>query len=101
MFIQSIQPIKTLEEIQKNTALQSTGSENQIPFKDLFLQAYDSAATTNQALEEEIQKVALGETDDLHNVGIASTKASLALNLVIELRNKGLEAYNEIMRMNI
>ncbi|RID87172.1 flagellar hook-basal body complex protein FliE [Peribacillus asahii] len=46
-------------------------------------------------------KMANGENVDLHSVMIASQKASISLSATLEIRNKVVEAYQEIMRMNI
>ncbi|CUA80114.1 flagellar hook-basal body complex protein FliE [Anoxybacillus suryakundensis] len=46
-------------------------------------------------------KLAKGENVDLHNVMIASQKASVSLQLAIEVRNKVIEAYQEVMRMQV
>lgn len=45
------------------------------------------------------QKLATGEINDVHTVMIASEKATLALELTVQIRNKVIEAYQEIMRM--
>jgi len=42
-----------------------------------------------------------GEAENLHQVMLAVEKASLALSLMVEVRNKVLEAYREIMRMQM
>jgi len=42
-----------------------------------------------------------GEVTDLHQVTIAAEKANLALQLTLEVRQKVLEAYQEIMRMQV
>ncbi len=57
----------------------------------------------DQQIKSEVmnQKLAIGEVDNLHDVVIASEKAELALNLTIEIRNKLVDAYNELMRMQI
>lgn len=47
------------------------------------------------------QKLALGEVSDVAEVMIASEKATLALNLTIQVRNKVLEAYQDMMRMPV
>lgn len=57
---------------------------------DLQKKAADSAA-----------QLVLGGEDYLHNTMIAYEKANLALQLTIEVRNKILEAYQEIMRMQM
>ncbi|MCC9146677.1 MULTISPECIES: flagellar hook-basal body complex protein FliE [unclassified Arthrobacter] len=40
-----------------------------------------------------------GDLDDIHAATIASTRASVTLELVAAVRNKGVDAFNEIMRM--
>ena len=56
-----------------------------------------------QALQSEsgtlAVKAATGNLDDIHQATIASTRAQVTLELVSTLRNKGVDAFNEIMRM--
>ncbi|WP_298862417.1 flagellar hook-basal body complex protein FliE [uncultured Microbacterium sp.] len=40
-----------------------------------------------------------GDLDDIHAAMIASTRAAVTLELVAAVRNKGVDAFNEIMRM--
>ncbi len=47
------------------------------------------------------QLLATGEAKDLHSVVIAAEKASIAFQLTLQIRNKALEAYQEIMRMQV
>ncbi len=47
------------------------------------------------------QKFAVGEITDIHDVMIASEKAGVAFELVMEIRNKLVEAYQELMRMQV
>lgn len=42
-----------------------------------------------------------GEVGDIHQVMIAAQKAGIGLDLVIEIRNKLLESYRELMRMQV
>ncbi|HHV46962.1 MAG TPA: flagellar hook-basal body complex protein FliE [Tissierellia bacterium] len=45
--------------------------------------------------------LSIGEVDNLHDVTIAAEKANIALQLTLSIRNKVIEAYQEIMRMQI
>ena len=101
MFIRPISNIKTFEEISNSSLNSGVGQGNPIPFKDMFIEAIDSVKQTDSDMQEAVVKAATGEIDDLHNLSIASSKASMALDLVIQLRNKSLDAYNEIMRMSV
>ena len=47
------------------------------------------------------EKLINGGNVDLHEVMIASQKASITLNATMEVRNKVIEAYQEIMRMSV
>lgn len=44
---------------------------------------------------------AAGKTDNIHQVMIAAEKAEIALQFTVQVRNKILEAYQEIMRMPV
>lgn len=72
---------------------------------DAFLNsAIDSLKTTNSYLsdsEDEKIKFALGETENAHDLTIAMQKASDALQYTVVVRDKLLEAYNQIMQMQI
>ena len=47
------------------------------------------------------QKLASGQDKDIHNTMIAMEKAGVSLQLTMQVRNKVLEAYQEIMRMQV
>lgn len=72
---------------------------------DSFLNtAIDNIKTTNSYLsdaENEEIKFALGETENTHDLTIALQKASTALQYTVAIRNKLLEAYKELMQMQI
>jgi flagellar hook-basal body complex protein FliE len=52
----------------------------------------------NQASELTV-KAAAGQVDNLHDVTIASQKAKVALELTVTIRDKAVETYQEMMRM--
>lgn len=72
---------------------------------DAFLNtAIDNIKTANDYLsagEDEKIKFALGETENTHDLSIALQKASTALQYTVAIRDKLLEAYKEIMQMQI
>ena len=45
--------------------------------------------------------MATGQLDNPALLTIASTKAQLSVDLLVQLRNKSMEAYNELMRINL
>ena len=68
-----------------------------------FAQSITGAVDELRGLQSEADtlKVAAvtGDLDDIHAAMIASTRASVTLELVAAVRNKGVDAFNEIMRM--
>jgi len=64
----------------------------------------DAISTSNDLQKQssqEIQKLMAGETQDLHETIIAVQKADLSFQMMMQVRNKLLQAYQEIMRMQI
>lgn len=73
-------------------------------FSAFFNAALDNIKTTNSYLsdrENEEIKFALGETENTHDLTIALQKASTALQYTVTVRDKILEAYRELMQIQI
>ncbi len=73
-------------------------------FADIFDKAVEGLNTTNSYLSDaENEKIrwALGETENTHELSIALQKASTALQYTVAVRDKFIEAYREIMQMQI
>ena len=51
--------------------------------------------------DELIKDFALGKTDNIHRVMIAGQKAEIAMNLTLSIQNKVINAYKEIMRLQV
>ncbi len=49
--------------------------------------------------DESIQKMVAGEIKDVHQVMLAVGEAKVAFNMMLEIRNKTMEAYQELMKM--
>jgi flagellar hook-basal body complex protein FliE len=49
--------------------------------------------------DQSIQKMVSGEVKDVHQVMLAVGEAKTAFNLLLEIRNKTMDAYQEVMRM--
>ena len=66
-------------------------------FKDLISDTNELQSDAARIAE----KFALGEIADVHEVMIAAEKAGVAFELVMEIRNKLVDAYQEFMRMQV
>lgn len=65
--------------------------ENQIQSVDKLLATSDKQAT----------EVAIGKSENLHDAMIAYEKAESALKLLVQVRNRALDAYHEVLRMQV
>lgn len=73
-------------------------------FQSMLNTALDNINNTNALLsdaENEEVKFALGETENTHDLVIALYKASTALQYTVAIRDKFIEAYKEIMQIQI
>lgn len=70
-------------------------------FGEILQDALKSANTYQKEYESLFSRQILGDEIDLHNVVIAGEKARISLELTLQIRNKAMEAYQEIMRIQI
>ncbi len=92
---------EALDQYNANKTKVAEGSDM---FSVMLNSAIDSLNTTNAYLsdaENEEIKFALGETESTHDLMISLQKASTALQYTVAVRDKFLQAYREIMQMQI
>ena len=70
-------------------------------FGDTILQAINNVNSLQKEAENDIQALATGEKQDLHQTMISMEKAGVSFQLIMQVRNKIVAAYQEIMRMQI
>lgn len=70
-------------------------------FGQFLSNALNQVSDLQKNAEQASLGLATGQIQDIHTVMIAQQKASLALNLTVQVRNKAIEGYQEIMRMQI
>ncbi|WP_312693485.1 flagellar hook-basal body complex protein FliE [Caproiciproducens sp.] len=101
MLITPIEKINSISDLDSLSKASPSGTSAGVPFQDLFRNAVENVKATNADVNQELYKLTTGQSDDLHNVAIASTKATLSVQMLVQLRNKALDAYNEVMRMSV
>lgn len=99
MFITPLQPwsLTDLSGSEKKVK----GEEGIATFKSVFEEAINDVRETEDTLAKNQYLLATGQIEDPHTVAIASSEAQLASDVLVSLRNKALESYNEIMRINL
>lgn len=99
MFIEPIKPINRIDGFEQVTALES--KKNTGMFASLVRSAVGSMQETSAAASQNITDVATGLSDNPSQLLIDSMVANLTTSLVVQLRNKAVEAYNEIIKMSV
>lgn len=79
----------------------STSNVQTVDFKELLIDSLEKVNADQLNAESMDAALVLGETDNIHEVMIASQKAELSLSFAVEVRNKILESYKEIMRIQL
>ncbi|ADU93591.1 flagellar hook-basal body complex protein FliE [Geobacillus sp. G4] len=74
-------------------------AEAQKQFAAFFKEALNRVNEAQIQADALTEKLVRGENVQLHDVMIAAQKASITLQLTLEIRNKAIEAYQEMMRM--
>lgn len=83
------------------TGSSSIGSNRSVNFSDVLNNALEQVIDAQEANEESSIALISGEDEGLENTMIAAEKAELMLSLTITVRNKLVEAYNEVMKMQL
>ena len=98
MFIEPIHEIKPLD-FQWET--EKVKSNSTTVFGDIFQSALSNVSENEKALEQAQYLMMSGQLEDAHTLPIASSMAQLSIDFLVQLRNKTLDAYNELMRINL
>lgn len=83
------------------SSAQSTKSKDSLGFMDYLNDALKGVNDLQLESDKSSELFMAGLTDNIHQIMIDSEKAELALQFTLQIRNKILDAYNEIMRMQI
>ena len=99
LFIQPIQ-VKTMESgIESISA--NGGQVSGKGGAETFREAIDNVTSTENDLVNKQYLLATGQLEDAHSVMVASSQAQLAVDMLVSLRNKAMESYNELMRISL
>ncbi len=101
MYMQPIQPLwgdMPLQPIRTTSAGTKTGG---VSFTDIFSEAVNAVRETDQEKTDLEYLMATGQLDNPSQLIIAMNKAQLSVQLLVKLRDRALEAYNELTRISL
>jgi flagellar hook-basal body complex protein FliE len=94
--ISAISSISGLEPLRPLTQAGKPGE-----FQSVLEGTIQKLEATNNDAADAVQKFLTGENEELHTTVLAAQKAEIAFDLGLQVRNKVVSAYQEIMRMQM
>src|SRR5947209_2439707 len=90
-------PITAVPDIQ-TTISKSTGTGE---FRDLLANSIAAVEQQGNTAKAAVENFLTGESEDLHTAALAGQRAEVSLQLFMQVRNKVVSAYQEVMRMQM
>lgn len=94
----STAPIRPLEILPSSTG---QGDALASQFADVLQNAIGRVEGSGASAGRAVAEFLAGGGQDLHSVALASQKASLEFEMLLQVRNKIVQAYQEVMRMQL
>lgn len=98
--INQIGPIRGTDPLGKIARVQPEAA-NGPTFKETLKSFMSDVNEMQIKADESIEKMAAGEITDVHQVMAAVEEANVSFNMMMEIRNKVMDAYQEVMRMRL
>ena len=95
----SIQPVESYFD---NAVKSVSEDENDKPrFSDVFKEIFNDMQETQQVMNEDVVKPTLGEIDDLHTVYNNMTKAGIAVDTFVAVKDAVINAYDRVLQISM
>jgi flagellar hook-basal body complex protein FliE len=77
------------------------GASSSNAFSSILKDTISSLQSTQNEADSAVQKFLTGENDDIHTTVLATQRAEMAFELGLQVRNKVVSAYQEVMKMQL
>jgi len=98
---QSLNSLASVREVTPEVKTGEIGGDPSASFSQAIKKAIGEVNDLSNEADKAAVDMASGDVEDVHKAMIAMQKAKLALDFTIQVRNKVIEAYQEIMRMQV
>lgn len=99
--INSIEKLQALNPLKTEQTVNNTSETSGDLFSSIFQSAIDYVKEADAEKTEAEYLLATGQLDNPAELTIAASKSELAVELLVQLRNKALDAYSELTRISI
>jgi len=90
-----------LSPADNKVGLNQAGEEAGPSFADTLAKSIEEVNHLQKEADQAIEKLASGESQNVHGAMLAVNKADTAFRMTMQVRNKIVEAYQEVMRMQV
>jgi flagellar hook-basal body complex protein FliE len=101
MNIVGLNPSTLLSKLSSETTSVASGTSSTTSFGSVVKDAVQSLDKSQKGAEQEMSRAVTGDSPDLHRTIIALQTADLGFQFALQVRNKVIGAYEEIMRMQV
>ncbi len=101
MDLEQIRRIQSILESETPKGTQPTRQEGEASFKETLQTFLKDVDNLQINAEEMSRKLVTGDVENIHQVMLAMEEAHTSFQLMMEVRNKILDAYREVMKMQV
>ncbi|MBQ7981183.1 MAG: flagellar hook-basal body complex protein FliE [Oscillospiraceae bacterium] len=95
----AIQPVESVFD-NKNTAAVADSIDNP-QFSDVFKEIFTDVQETQRVVQEDSVRLAMGEIDDLHTIYNNMTKAAVAVETFVAIKDAAVNAYDKVLQITM
>jgi len=89
------------QSVQSVSTPVQTPGQAQESFANILKQSIENMNNVQAVSDQKTEALVNGDIEDLHEVMIAAQKASITIDATVQVQKKVIDAYNEIMRMQV
>ena len=95
--------LNSINSLSPNTEKTVSNSDDNagLGFREILNDVIQNVEKTEAVTKMDAYNLSIGNMDDMHTMIINAAKADVALQTMVQLRNKVLDAYSEVMRTNL
>ena len=99
--MQSVSGLQTGAAVQKPTSVTASKGSSSASFADTVSEFLNQVDSEYQATDTAVADLVSGKTDNVHQVVLNAARADLSFRMLLEIRNRLTDSFQEIMRMQL
>ncbi|MDR1732624.1 MAG: flagellar hook-basal body complex protein FliE [Synergistaceae bacterium] len=99
--IAKLSDFETGEKEKRQVSASPVVRQGELSFEELLSTSMKKVNTLQLEADDMVHRLATGDVEDISEVVLASSRAEVALRMFMELRNKFVDAYQQLSRMSV